>query len=98
MIRCVAPVTALALLLGSWTAEAAEKTVSLDVDNATCALCAPIVKRTLARVAGVKSVQVAEANANTGAVATVTFDDAVTTVPALVAATTNAGYPSHLAN
>ena len=61
-------------------------------------LCVPIVKKTLARVAGVKTVQVAEANTNTGAVATVTFDDAVTTVPALVAATTNAGYPSRLAN
>jgi hypothetical protein len=31
-------------------------------------------------------------------VATVTFDDAITSLPALVAATTNAGYPSHFAN
>jgi mercuric ion binding protein len=98
MIRIVAPAAALALLLASWTAEAAEKTVVLKVENASCELCAPIVKKTLARVAGVSAVQVAEADANTGAVATVTFDDAVTTVPALVAATTNAGYPSHLTN
>jgi periplasmic mercuric ion binding protein len=97
MIRIVAP-AALALLLASWTAQAAEKTVVLSVENASCELCVPIVKKTLARVAGVKTVQVAEANTNTGAVATVTFDDAVTTVPALVAATTNAGYPSRLAN
>lgn len=32
-----------------------------------------------------------------GAVATVSFDDAVTGVPTLIAATTNAGYPSHVA-
>jgi len=29
------------------------------------------------------------------AVATVTFDDAVVGLPALIAATTNAGFPSH---
>lgn len=88
----------LALVLSSWAVQAAEKTVVLNVDNATCELCAPIVKKTLSRVDGVKAVQVAEANANQGAVATVTFDDAATTVPALIAATTGAGYPSRLKN
>lgn len=33
-----------------------------------------------------------------GAVATVTYDDAVVSVAKLVAATTNAGYPSRPAN
>lgn len=94
MIRYIATAAALAFMLSPVAVQAAEKTVVLNVDNATCELCAPIVKKTLARVSGVKAVQVAEANADSGAVATVTFDDAVTTVPALVAATTKAGYPS----
>src|SRR5581483_10946830 len=89
---------ALVLVLSSWPAAAAEKTVVLNVDKADCTLCAPIVRMTLQRVAGVKSASVAEANAMSPAVATVVFDDAVTNVQALVTATTNAGYPSHPVN
>jgi len=96
MIRRLAAATAVAVALAPWTVQAAEKTVVLSVDNATCELCGPIVKRTLLRVSGVKTVQVEEANA--GAVATVTFDDALASVATLVAATTNAGYPSRPAN
>lgn len=96
MIRHLATVAILAGLLSPLAAEASEKTVVLNVDNATCALCAPIVKKTLSRMSGVKAIQVKEANAMSGAVATVTYDDAVTNVAALIAATTNAGYPSHL--
>ena len=96
MIRHVAAAAALAITLSPWAVQAAEKTVVLNVDNATCELCGPIVKRTLSRVSGVKAVQIKEANA--GAVATVTFDDAVASVATLVAATTNAGYPSRPAN
>ena len=95
MIRHFAAAATLALVLSPWTAGAADTTVALNVDNATCELCGPIVKRTLLRVSGVKAVEVNEASA--GAVATVTFDDAVASVAMLVAATTNAGYPSHLA-
>ncbi len=98
MIRHVAAAAALAIMLSPFAGQAAEKTVVLNVDNATCELCAPIVKKTLARVSGVKAVEMKEASADASAVAMVTFDDAVTNVPALVAATTNAGYPSHLAN
>jgi periplasmic mercuric ion binding protein len=98
MIRHFAAAASLAILLSPWSALAAEKTVVLNVDNATCALCAPIVKKTLSRVPGVNAVQIKEADAMSGAVATVTFDDAVTNVSALIAATTNAGYPSHPAN
>jgi mercuric ion binding protein len=58
--------------------------VVLNVDNATCELCAPIVKRTLSRVSGVKTVQVKEAGAMSGAIATVTFDDAVANQPILL--------------
>jgi mercuric ion binding protein len=98
MIRRIAATVALAVLFWPLVAEAGEKTVVLSVDNASCELCAPIVKKTLAGVSGVKSVQVKEASAESGAVATVTFDDGVTNVSALVAATTNVGYPSHPAN
>lgn len=96
MIRHVVVAAALAITLSPWAAQAAEKTVVLNVDNATCELCGPIVKRTLSRVSGVQAVEVKEANAS--AVATVTYDDAVTSVAVLVAATTNAGYPSRPAN
>ena len=98
MIRHIVAAAGLALMLSPAAGGAAEKTVVLNVDNATCELCAPIVKKTLARVSGVKAVNVKEASAMSGAVATVTFDDAVANVPALIAATTDAGYPSHLAN
>jgi mercuric ion binding protein len=89
---------ALTLVLTPLTARAAEKTVALDVENATCALCAPIIKKALARVSGVTAVKVAEATGNSNAVATVTFEDAKTTVAQLITATTNAGYPARLKN
>jgi periplasmic mercuric ion binding protein len=98
MIRHVASAMALALMLSPWTARAAERTVLLNVDNATCELCGPIVKKTLARVWGVKVVQIAEAKADTGAVATVMFDDGVTNVTTLISAVTNAGYPARVRN
>ena len=73
---------------------AAERSVTLAVDNMTCAMCGPTVKKALTRVSGVSKVEVAT---DKGA-ATVTFDDAQATVAALVAATTSAGYPARLAN
>jgi mercuric ion binding protein len=95
---CKTLAAALVLAFFAGSAEAAEKTVALNVDKADCALCAPIVKMTLQRVPGVKTVSVAEATATSAAVATVTFDDTATNVQALVTATTNAGYPSHPLN
>ena len=81
---------ALASVLLAGVASAAERTVTLAVENMTCATCAPTVKKSLMRVAGVTKVEVsAEQNK-----AVVMFDDAKTTVSALVSATTNAGYPS----
>jgi mercuric ion binding protein len=93
----IAVVTAL-LLFAPLSAEAGDKTVVLDVKNADCVLCPPIVKETLARVPGVKTVKIAQASQMADFMATVTFDDAVTDVHALTAATTNAGYPSSVAN
>ena len=81
----------------SLSAHAAEQTVVLDVKNADCVLCPPIVKGTLLRVPGVKAVKMSQADQMADFIATVTFDEAVATVPALIAATTNAGYPAHVA-
>jgi mercuric ion binding protein len=98
MIRLNVAVAALAIALSPLAARAAERTVVLDVENATCALCGPIVKKSLSRVEGVRAVQIVEASADADAVATVTFDDTAADVPKLIAATTNAGYPAHLKN
>lgn len=83
--------TALALgILGSSASLAAERTVTLAVQNMYCAACPHTVKSSLQSVPGVKAVSVSLENKT----AVVTFDDAKTDVKALTTATTNAGYPS----
>ena len=77
-------------LLASGTALAAERTVTLAVDNMYCDACPYIVQQSLARVDGVSQAAVSFEKKT----ATVTFDDAKTTLAALTAATTKAGYPS----
>lgn len=79
-----------AAALISTPALAADRTVTLAVKNMTCVTCVPTVKKSLNQVKGVKRVAVS-AKTNT---AKVVYDDKVTTVSALVEATTNAGYPS----
>ena len=81
-------------LLASAAAVAAPKTVTLAVPGMYCATCPITVKGSLTAVPGVAKVEVSLAKKT----ATVTFDDAKTAVPALIAATTNAGYPSTPAN
>jgi mercuric ion binding protein len=98
MIRHIAAAGVFALMLSPLASQAAEQTVVLTVRNANCELCAPIVQKTLARVPGVKAAKVVQTDQMADPVATVTFDDGVTNVAALIAATTNAGYPSRLAN
>lgn len=98
MTRLGVTAAVLAIVLSPLAAYAGEKTVVLNVDNATCALCGPTVKKSLSRVKGVKSVLFKEANADSGAIATVTFDDATADVSELIAAATNAGYPARLKN
>jgi mercuric ion binding protein len=91
----ILPLIALAAsLLTSGLAFAAEQTVTLNVANATCELCGPIVKRALSKVPGVLDVDVSEVSGAT--IAKVRFDDNQTNVAALITATTNAGYPSNL--
>jgi periplasmic mercuric ion binding protein len=79
-----------ALFLLSTAAFAAEKTVTLAVENMTCTACPYVVKGSITAVPGVSHVEVSFADKT----ATVTFDDAKAAIPALVRATTYAGYPS----
>lgn len=78
------------LALVSGGAHAAERTVRLKVENMTCETCPIVVRQSLKAVPGVGDVTVSMAEKS----AVVTFDDAKTTVAALVDATTNAGFPS----
>lgn len=94
-MKLIALVAAATMLISAGVVAAAQRTVKLDVANATCELCGPIVKRALTRVPGVVDVKVAEAEGTV--VATIRFDDARTDVASLITATTNAGYPSRVA-
>ena len=84
-----------ATLLFAGSLWAGERTVTLNVKNATCELCGPIVKKSLTRVPGVRQVEVSEFG--TEATAKVIFDDGKATIAALIDATIKAGYPSRLA-
>ena len=79
-------------LVVSSAALAGEQTVTLAVQNMYCSACPITVKSALQAVPGVAQVTVSYPDKT----AVVTFDDAKTGVPALVSATTNAGYPSAL--
>jgi mercuric ion binding protein len=72
------------------TAIADEKTVTLAVKGMYCSACPYIVKQSLAKISGVGDVAVSYEKKT----ATVTYDDQKTTLSALTAATTQAGYPS----
>lgn len=87
----------LSLLLAALSAQAAPRTVMLTVHHADCTLCGPIVKGTLERVKGVKTVTVSQSDAMANVTAKITFDDTSTNVPKLIAATTKGGYPSEVA-
>ncbi len=81
------------MALVSGLVSAAEKSVTLRVDNMSCATCPPVVKKSLGRIDGVSRVEVSLETKT----AIVSYDDARTDVAALIDATTNAGYPSRLA-
>jgi mercuric ion binding protein len=86
---CVAGVAALALTAAS--ALAGERTVTLAVENMTCASCPYIVQQVLAGVPGVTGAAVSFEQKT----AVVAFDDERTGVAALTAATEAMGCPSH---
>ena len=84
--------TALCVLLASSFATAAEKTITLNVSDMTCAACPITVKKALNKVPGVSKVSVSlEKNQ-----AVVTFDDSKAQLDTLLNATFAAGYPSTL--
>lgn len=71
-------------------AHAAERTVTLSVQNMYCAACPYTVRASLEAVPGVKKAVVSFPDKTV----LVTYDDELTGLDALTAATTNAGYPS----
>jgi mercuric ion binding protein len=79
-------------LSASSAAFAGEKTVTLAVQNMYCSACPITVKSSLEAVPGVAKAVVSYENKT----AVVTFDDTKTALTALIAATTNAGYPSEI--
>jgi mercuric ion binding protein len=77
-------------MLVSSSAVAAERTITLAVQNMICADCPFIVKKSLEAVPGVAKATVSFKDKT----ATVTYDDGKADVKGLTEATTNAGYPS----
>lgn len=90
MKKRITVVLATLLMALAGAAAAATKTVTLAVENMTCAVCPITVKKALNRVSGVSHTDVSYERKE----AVVTFDDAKTSVEALIQATTNAGYPA----
>ncbi|MBY0498131.1 MAG: mercury resistance system periplasmic binding protein MerP [Nitrosomonas sp.] len=70
--------------------KAANQSVKLEVQNMTCPVCPLTVKKALSKVNGVRQVEIDYETK----MATVTFDDAITTTEKLTEATANAGYPA----
>ena len=81
---------ALAFSVVASSAAAAERTITLAVNNMDCAACPSIVKGSLKAVPGVATVAVSYKDKT----ATVVYDDAKADVDQLTSATTKAGYPS----
>jgi mercuric ion binding protein len=77
-------------IVASSAAFAADKTITLAVNNMDCAACPSIVKGSLEAVPGVAKVAVSFKDKT----ATVIYDDAKANVNELTSATTKAGYPS----
>lgn len=82
----------LPLLLSASVAAAAERTITLAVENMTCALCPVTVRTAIEHVAGVKDVQV-DFESKT---AVVVFEDAKASVAEIAEASRQAGYPAAL--
>jgi len=83
---------ALMLTFISMPVTAADQTVTLSVPAMNCAACPITVKKALSKVPGVSKIEINLDKRE----ATVTFDDARTSIDALTHATGEAGYPSTL--
>jgi periplasmic mercuric ion binding protein len=77
-------------ITASSTVMAADRTITLVVNNMDCAACPSIVKGSLEAVPGVAKVAVSFKDKT----ATVIYDNATADVNQLTLATTKAGYPS----
>lgn len=80
----------LALMFMSQSAIAGQRSVVLDVENMTCALCPITVSKALKTVKGVASVKVNMKDKT----ATVIYDDEVAALEDIADAPTFAGYPA----
>nr|WP_035995720.1 mercury resistance system periplasmic binding protein MerP [Bradyrhizobium sp. WSM1253] len=78
------------LIIPSGGATAAERTVTLAVENMYCEACPYMVKKTIEKVSGVSKVTVSFKEKT----AVVVFDNARAEVKDLTNATTSAGFPS----
>jgi periplasmic mercuric ion binding protein len=90
--RILASMSIAMIVLSGGVASAAERTVTLAVENMYCDACPYIVKQSLAKVPGVENGIVSFEQKT----ATVTYDDQKTAPEALTSATTHAGYPSRV--
>ena len=77
-------------IIASSSVMAADKSITLAVNNMDCAACPSIVKGSLQAVPGVAKVAVSFKDKT----AIVIYDDAKADVSQLISATTKAGYPS----
>jgi mercuric ion binding protein len=82
--------------LSATGAMAAEQTIKLAVDGLGCPGCYFIVKRSIARVPGVKAVDLFYDANFEAEVATVTFDDTMASAEAISNATNANGFPSKI--
>ena len=90
MNKILALATFAVAIIASPAAMAADKTITLAVNNMDCAACPSIVKGSLEAVPGVAKVAVSFKDKT----ATIIYDDAKADVNQLTSATTKAGYPS----
>lgn len=91
MTRLFGPLV-LTLLVSSQAALAAQRTVTLAVNNMYCEACPYMVKKTLEGVSGVSKATVSFKDKT----AVVIFDDAKARARDLINAATKAGFPSEL--
>jgi len=92
-ILILAPLGMVAVAPAHAAETTATRTVTLAVENMSCAACPITVRKALEKVPGVAKVKV-DFDTKTAAV---TFDPARTKVDDLTRASTEAGYPSKLA-
>jgi len=81
---------AVVFVFSAHTAWASERTVTMDIQNMTCALCPITVSKAIRGVNGVKAVSV---NLE-GHSAKVTYEDTLAKEEVIALASSNAGYPA----